>query len=85
MKKSESQAKYRLVAELLQEKRLAAGLRQQDLAERLREPQSYVSKVESGGRRVDLVQLHRYCNALGVSLKSFVGEYLKRAEKSGSK
>jgi transcriptional regulator with XRE-family HTH domain len=48
--------------------RSEAGLRQIDLAKRLGKPQSFVSKYESGERRLDLIELHKLCQALGISL-----------------
>jgi transcriptional regulator with XRE-family HTH domain len=63
---------------LLRQVRLATGLRQVDLAKRLGEPQSFVSKYESGQRRLDLVELLQVCHALGISLV----ELVRRFEKS---
>ena len=57
---------------LLRAAREEAGLRQQDLANRLGRPQSYVSKIESGERRVDVVELGDVCAALGLRLGDFV-------------
>lgn len=57
---------------LLRAARREAGMRQVDLADRLRRPQSYVSKYESGERRLDLLELRQICNALGISLEAFV-------------
>jgi transcriptional regulator with XRE-family HTH domain len=57
---------------LLRAARREAGMRQVDLANRLRRPQSYVSKYESGERRLDLLELRQICNALGISLEAFV-------------
>lgn len=57
---------------LLRAARLEAGMRQVDLADRLQRPQSYVSKYESGERRLDLLELRQICNALGISLEAFV-------------
>lgn len=47
------------------------------LADRLGRHQSFVSKVESGESWTDLVELHRYCDALGVSLLAMVRRFLK--------
>ena len=49
-----------------------AGLRQTDLAERLGVPQSFFSKVETGERRLDLVERRRVCAAIGLPLAVFV-------------
>ncbi|MGI8857309.1 MAG: helix-turn-helix domain-containing protein [Thermomicrobiales bacterium] len=57
---------------LLKELRHAASLRQRDLAERIGARQSFVSKFESGERRLDVVELRHICAALGVSLSEFV-------------
>ena len=57
---------------LLRQMRVQAGLRQADLARRLGEPQSFVSRCESGERRVDILELREICAALGVSLADFV-------------
>jgi transcriptional regulator with XRE-family HTH domain len=60
---------------LLRQLREDAGLRQVDLAERLGKPQSYVSKYETGERRLDLLELRDVCRAAGVSLIEFVRRF----------
>lgn len=52
--------------------RLDAGLRQADLARKLGEPQSFVSRYESGERRLDVLELRQICAVLGVSLADFI-------------
>jgi len=56
---------------LLKAIRTEAGLRQVDMAEALGVPQSYVSKYESGERRLDMLELRAVCKAAGVTLASF--------------
>lgn len=60
---------------LLRTARESAGLTQVELAKKLNVPQSFVSKIENGERRVDLVELHAICKALGVSLSKFVQKF----------
>lgn len=60
------------IASLLRELRVERGLRQIDVAEALNEPQSYVSRYESGEQRLDLIDLRDVCSALGISLVEFV-------------
>jgi transcriptional regulator with XRE-family HTH domain len=50
-------ADYKLFAEKLKAARHDADLTQVEAAELLRKPQSYVSKIESGERKVDAIEL----------------------------
>jgi len=52
--------------------RTDAGLTQVDLARRIGQPQSFVSKYESGERRLDLVEVRQICTAVGMSLEEFI-------------
>lgn len=54
--------------------RMDAGLRQQDLADLLDVPQSFVSKLENGERRIDLIELRTICKFLKIDLTEFVRE-----------
>lgn len=65
------------LAELLRKLRNDAGLRQIDLANLLDEPQSYVSRYESGEQRLDLFEVRAVCEVIGISLSKFV-EKLER-------
>lgn len=42
---------------------------------RLGRAQSFVSKYESGERRLDVVELQEICQAVGVQLRDFVRQY----------
>lgn len=53
-----------LVAELVSA-RLAAGLTQQEIADRLGKPQSYVAKVEGNERRLDVIELMVIAEVIG--------------------
>ena len=70
---------------LLRASREQAGLRQEDVAERLGRPQSFVSKYESGERRLDVLELYDVCVALGVSLSDFVLSLEKQLKKKRRK
>ncbi len=78
MQKSVSSEDYRRFRQLLRELRRQAGLSQTELAERLNRPQSFVSKAESGERRIDIIELRSFCQALGISLPEFI-EQLEQA------
>lgn len=78
MPKSTFTADYRVFARLLRETRERAGVTQTDLAKKLKQTQSYVSKVERGERRLDVVQLRWWCVALGVTAAGFVRDFEKQ-------
>ncbi len=65
-------ARYRQFLKRLRAARKAAGLHQVDVARRLGKPQSYVSKCESGERRVDVVELASFARIYGRRLEDFV-------------
>lgn len=64
MPKSLYRPEYDIFLEMLRKARLAAGLTQRQVAARLGRPQSYVSKVESGERRCDVLEFRELCRAL---------------------
>lgn len=59
---------YRRLLTRLRQARIDAGLTQQQVAERLGKPQSYVSKCESGERRIDAVELKRFAALYGAEV-----------------
>ncbi len=75
-----SETQKRKVRELLRDLREAAGLRQVDLATRLKRPQSFVSKYESGEKTLDFLEVREVCRALGVPLADFVRRYEERTD-----
>ncbi len=75
MDKSIYAAEQDRLCDLLRQIRMAAHLRQRELSDRLRKPQSFVSRYESGQRRLDLLELHQICRAVGISLTEFVERF----------
>jgi transcriptional regulator with XRE-family HTH domain len=62
---------------LLRIVRNETGLSQNALARKLAVPQSFVSKYESGERRLDLLEIRRICKALKLNLTEFVARLEK--------
>ncbi|WP_233827760.1 helix-turn-helix domain-containing protein [Paraburkholderia sp. ZP32-5] len=71
-------SRYQRIATLLGELRKQHGLLQQDVANRLGRPQGFVSKVESGARRIDLVELLDFLRALESDPHAFIDELLNQ-------
>jgi len=65
-------ARYRQFLKRLREARLQAGLTQAEVAKALRRPQSFVSKCESGERRVDVVELEDFAKLYRKSISFFL-------------
>ena len=61
--------------EALRELREEAGMKQVDVAKKLKKHQSYVSKYETGERRLDLIELEQIALALGLDLPALVSRY----------
>ena len=71
---------------LLRAARIGANLRQSEVAEALDKPQSYVSKIENGERRLDPIELKRLADLYGVSILDLLTEpeQEQKVEPSGS-
>jgi transcriptional regulator with XRE-family HTH domain len=63
---------YRRFLQRLKAAREAAGLTQAQVAKRLGRPQSFVSKCESGERRVDVVELKAFAKVYAKGLDFFL-------------
>lgn len=72
--------RYRRIIDRLREARLAAGLTQAEVANRIDRPQSFVAKTEGYERRLDALEFSLMANALGIS----GGELLEGNETSRS-
>jgi len=72
MTKSIYTKEYRKVIERLKKARLEAGLKQIEVAKKLRKPQSYISKIERGERRIDITELKKIADIYKKSLNYFI-------------
>jgi transcriptional regulator with XRE-family HTH domain len=81
MEKSIHTPEYAVLLRLLREARERAGVTQVELAGRLDQTQSFVSKVELGDSRIDLVQLRTILLAIGVRLPDFVETFEREVER----
>ncbi|WP_084462487.1 helix-turn-helix domain-containing protein [Oceanibaculum pacificum] len=69
---------YRRLIELLIARRRAAGLTQNDLTYGLKKNQAGISKLERCQRRLDVIDLVRYCDAIGADPLDIMREWLGR-------
>lgn len=72
MTKSIYSREYKAVVDKLKKARLDARLRQEDVASKLKKPQSYISKIERGERRIDITELKELAGIYKKSLSFFI-------------
>ena len=75
MPASKKQDRTTLLA-LLRDLRHEAGLQQVGLAKKLGRPQPFVSRIESGERKLDVLELRGFCDVFAVR----PSEYFDRLE-----
>ena len=78
MANSTHNSDYQLLLNVLRAVRKRVGVSQVDLAERLGNTQTFVSKCERGERRLDVVELVEFAEALGVPPLELIEEFLKK-------
>ncbi len=74
MEKTIYSREYAALLKLLRAARESAGVTQVELAERLGQTQSFVSKVERGDSRLDIIQLRTILQEFEMSLSDFVAQ-----------
>jgi transcriptional regulator with XRE-family HTH domain len=70
--KSDLDDTYERFQSLLLEARKKSGLSQQEVADRLGRPQTYVSKCELGTRRMDVVEFLEIAEVIGFDPLTFL-------------
>lgn len=74
IKKTLYTEEFQVVIAKLKEARLKQGLTQQQVAKSLGVGQSFISKIESGQYRLDIIQLQEFAKLYKKSLSSFLKE-----------
>lgn len=64
---------YAEIIERLKKARLEASLRQEDVAKKLDRPQSYISRVESGEYRLDVIEIKKLAKIYKKDVNYFLG------------
>ncbi len=74
MSKSIYSSKYKLVLQNLYKARQESGLTQVDVAKKLNKPQSFISKIERGERRLDIIELEMFAKLYKKKLDWFLNK-----------
>jgi transcriptional regulator with XRE-family HTH domain len=72
MKRSLHSKEYKDFTERIRTARLESGLTQVQVAKKLKRPQSYISNIESGQQRVDVVELQKFAKMYGKDIAYFI-------------
>lgn len=72
--KAKLASELRVLGEVLSASRERAGLKQTEVATRLGLPPSYLSKIENGTRRLDVIELIQIADAMGTDPADIVSE-----------
>lgn len=82
MLKSVHTARHKLFCESLRHARKAAGLTQQEVAKRLGEHQSFVSRYETGERRLDVVEYLEVTKAIAVDPPRHLRNFIRTVDRT---
>jgi len=72
-------ARYLFLVAKLTDARVGANLTQFEVAERLRKPQSFVSKYEAAERRLDVVEFIEIAEIVGLDIEMPYGRFFERS------
>jgi transcriptional regulator with XRE-family HTH domain len=66
------ETEYRLLLSRLVQARLDAGMTQMEVAQKLGKPQSFVSRSETGARRIDAIELNAFAQIYRRPIADFI-------------
>ena len=72
MARTSDSPRQKALRDFLVERRKKAGLRQVDLAKRLKRRQDYISYVETGQKLVEVVELMEWAEAIGFDARDAI-------------
>lgn len=75
MPKAIYRPEYEVFLTLLKARRINAGLTQVDCSRALGRPQSFMSDVERGVRRLDIIQIYDLCTVLGCDVVELIKDF----------
>jgi len=79
-----SEVDYTVFITMLRQERVKSGLTQIDVAESLKKPQSYVSKYESGQRKIDVIEFINICHVIKLNAGLFLVEVERKINETRS-
>jgi transcriptional regulator with XRE-family HTH domain len=81
MPKAIHRPEYDVFLTLLKSRRIEAGLTQAQCSSALGRPQSFISDVERGSRRLDIIQIYDLCAVLGCDVVELIQDFTDELRK----
>ena len=81
MPKSIHRDEYATLIQVIRDARVAAGLTQSQISQQLGRSQSFMSDVETGKRRLDVIELRDIAHLAGLTLGKLVAKLEKQLKK----
>ena len=72
MPKSIRTSEYKKLVTKIKQARLDSGLTQKEVAEKIKKPQSYISKVEAGEQRLDIIEMKKLARLYKKNINDFL-------------
>lgn len=72
--------KYQVFREMIVKIRKESELTQVQIAKELGKPQSYISKIENGERRIDFTEFVEIASLLKIDIQQFIKTYQKKTK-----
>lgn len=72
--------KYQVFREMIVKIRKDSDITQVQLAKELGKPQSYISKIENGERRIDFTEFIEIAILLKIDIQEFINTYKRKAK-----
>lgn len=74
-------SEYAAMLNKLRNKRMDAGLTQDELARRMGVSRMFIGRCERGDRRIDVIEFMTFCHELDIDSQAFIAELEQRRER----
>lgn len=75
---------YQVLIDLLKEAWMNSGQTRKAICDKLGKPKNYLNKIEKGERRLDVVEVFRLCDAIGVEPMTLLTQFAKQVRSAAN-
>lgn len=77
MRRTVTSPRHKALVTIIKDEREAKGLRQADVAAKFGQPYMWMQRVESGERRIDVVEFCELANIIGFDARKVIAKLVK--------